>query len=177
MLTHPPNGRGRIYISTGHSLLLFGSVMNVAKILVSRKQASINAFLCPCCLTSASDGTQLLLLLRGQRYGGICICANVFLFFARGEPDYIRHNGRKTCADWQRFKEFLSHSVRTIITMFLRNSRGALIPSNIHRTFSVRLIRFTAKYKEKRNARLTTRALKQRKTDKKLKQDRIRVHQ
>ena len=33
--------------------------------------------------------------------------------------------------------------------MFLRNSRGALTPSNIHRTFSVRLIRFTAKYKEK----------------------------
>ncbi len=33
--------------------------------------------------------------------------------------------------------------------MFLRNSRGALTPSNIHRTFSVRLIRFTAEYKEK----------------------------
>ncbi len=36
-----------------------------------------------------------------------------------------------------------------ITNMFLRNSRGALTPSNIHRTFSVRLIRFTAKYKEK----------------------------
>ena len=33
-------------------------------------------------------------------------------------------------------------------SMFLRNSRGALIPSNIHRTFSVRLIRFTAKGEE-----------------------------
>ena len=29
-------------------------------------------------------------------------------------------------------------------SMFLRNSRGALTPSNVHRTFSVRLIRFTA---------------------------------
>ena len=33
-------------------------------------------------------------------------------------------------------------------SMFLRNSRGALIPSNIHWTFSVRLIRFTAKGEE-----------------------------
>ena len=32
--------------------------------------------------------------------------------------------------------------------MFLRNSRGALTPSNLHWTFSVRLNRFTAEYKE-----------------------------
>ncbi len=39
--------------------------------------------------------------LQGQRYGGICICANVFLFFAGRAQDCIRHNGRKTCADRQ----------------------------------------------------------------------------
>ena len=33
-------------------------------------------------------------------------------------------------------------------SMFLRNSRGALTPSNLHWTFSVRLNRFTAEYKE-----------------------------
>lgn len=33
-------------------------------------------------------------------------------------------------------------------SMFLRNSRGALTPSNLHWTFSVCLNRFTAEYKE-----------------------------
>ena len=157
-------------------LLCSEKVSEVCEVSKCQNGASINAFLCPCCLTSASDGTQLLLLLRGQRYGGICICANVFLFFARGEPDYIRHNGKKTVPTGSALRSsyltlferlLLRFSETRAAHLFLRISTG-------HSRCAWFASRQNEKKKETRGWRLAH--LTKRKTDKKLKQDRIRAH-